>query len=257
MILSVDIGNSAVKLAVVDGDRVLSHESLPHLQLTGDAALELAVKRVSSAVLSLSGAAIVSVVPALTNRAIEAVRSETDVEPTLISHEMPFPFELAVPTPSLVGLDRLCAAAAVITGRKKSAVVIDVGSAITVDLVRDGAYLGGVIMPGPEIGLRALNDYATQLPRIDYRRVTEAFPDTFDITQTAMVLGASVGAVGAIKEAVRWLEATSGSRPRKVITGGGAPVLAPHFPSTWQHTPHLVMIGAAALVSALVSRDNS
>src|SRR5262249_12952781 len=61
--------------------------------------------------------------------------------------------------PDRVGLDRLAAAVAanVIRNPLRPAIVVDAGSAITVDLVAaDGAFEGGVILPGFRMSAEAL-----------------------------------------------------------------------------------------------------
>jgi len=124
--------------------------------------------------------------------------------------------------PSRVGADRISAAAGTIEPGRRDAIIVDIGSAITVDLVREGRFLGGMIMPGPRTALFALHEHAAQLPRIDYADVGDRFPENIDATEPAMVLGVSLGAAGGILEAVRWLESIEGPVDRHFLTGGGA-----------------------------------
>jgi pantothenate kinase type III len=58
-----------------------------------------------------------------------------------------------------------------------------------------------------------------------------------------MTLGAGVGAVGAIREAVRYLEAAVGASSSKFITGGAAPALLARLPRSWHHDPDLTLKG--------------
>jgi type III pantothenate kinase len=123
------------------------------------------------------------------------------------------------------------------------AIVVDVGSAVTVDLVAGRVFRGGLIMPGAGLGLWALGRYARRLPKIDAQRLSVHFPKRFDDTEPSMILGVNLGMVGAIREAVRELHRASGGSPTVFVTGGGARPLLRRLPGTWKWDPHLVSKG--------------
>ena len=106
---------------------------------------------------------------------------------------------------------------------------------------------GGLILPGPALALRALGAFTGQLPEIDYTSLDTPFPDSFDRTELAMVLGSSLGAVGAVRAAVAFLEETVGRRLPKFITGGAGAVLTAKLPASWRFDPYLVEKGLYAL----------
>ncbi len=243
MILAVDIGNSRVKCAVVDGTRVFGREKLETSRCQDGTHLSDVIRRVSNAVLSVDDALVSSVVPSVTVKAMLIIERQTGIRPRLVEYKARLPFQLAVATPANVGADRLCAAAGAVGAKRRNALVIDAGSAITVDVVRDGEFRGGVIAVGPSLSLVALGRYASQLPTIDFDRVESAFPGRLDDTEAAMTLGAGLGGVGAIREAVRYVEAFVGSSLPKFITGGAAPALLPRLPRTWHHDPDLTLKG--------------
>jgi type III pantothenate kinase len=183
------------------------------------------------------------VVPELTGIVAGHVHSALGVRPLEVTPRLKLPMELAVPIPATVGADRIAAAAGALDTRRRNAIVVDIGSAITVDVVRDGKFLGGVIMAGPATALSSLGERARRLPRIDYAEVDDIFPDSFDATEPSMVLGATLAAVGGVREASRMLESRLGSVGHHVLTGGLAAALAPHFPSGWVHDEDLVLRG--------------
>ncbi len=249
MILCVDVGNSTIKAGVVDGDRVIGVERIP---TPADAAaaiedLELAMRRAASAVLRVDAVAIASVVPAATRAVARAAGEATGRRPLVVDWRTPMPLELAVPLPSRVGVDRLCAAVGALGGRRRHTVVVDAGSAVTVDIVRGGRFLGGVILAGPALALEALARGTGQLPRIDYAGLDDPWPDTFDTTEAAMVLGATLSMVGGVREAARRLEAAAGSVSHRVVTGGFGATLAPGLGRGWILEPHLTLIGLARI----------
>jgi type III pantothenate kinase len=156
-----------------------------------------------------------------------------------------------VDEPAKVGPDRLCAAAGAFAGpggkRSKHAIIVDIGSAVTVDLVHDRTFRGGLIFAGPVLGLRALGEYARRLPKIDPLMMVDASPRKLSDTEPSMALGARVGTVGAIREAVGLLRRRAGTRPVVTVTGGWAPVMVPHLPSSWRYDAHLVTKGMKAI----------
>jgi type III pantothenate kinase len=243
MILAVDIGNSRVKCAVVDEERVIGRESVDAVRFGDVTTLGDLIRRVSSAVLSVDRAAVSSVVPKLTVEAIKVVERCIGARPRLVDHKSRMPFRLAVANPASVGTDRLCAAAGALGTRRQNAIVVDVGSAITVDVVREGVFKGGAIAVGPSLALRALGQYASQLPTVELPRAEAPFPKRFDDTRTALTLGALLGGVGAVREAVRYFEESVGATLPKFVTGGAADALIPHLPRSWNHDPDLTLKG--------------
>jgi type III pantothenate kinase len=243
MILAVDIGNSRVKCAVVDGGRVIGREALATARCGNATTLAEMIRRVATAVLSVERAVVSSVVPPVTVGVIRAIEGQNGEPPRLVDYKTRLPFRLDVDAPARVGADRLCAAAGALGARRRNAVIIDAGSAITVDIVRDGVFLGGVIAAGPALALRALGDHASQLPAIDFASLDSPFPKRMDNTVDAMTLGASLGAVGAIRESVRYIEAIAGASLPKFVTGGAAPALLARLPRSWSHEPDLTLRG--------------
>lgn len=249
MILCVDIGNSSIKCAVVGADRVLGREEIETARFRDTTALTDLVKRVSSAVLYIDDAAVCSVVPQATTAVVSAVAKQLGTKPHLIEHSLRLPFALDVPNPSLIGTDRICAAAGALGTKGRNGIVIDAGSAITVDLIHDGAFVGGIIMAGPSMILDSLHRYASQLPAIDLKRVDTIFPSSFGLTEQAMSLGAGLGSTGGIRESVKFLLSASGAKPRKFLTGGQAARLAPKLPRSWKYDPDLTFKGMYNIIS--------
>ncbi len=154
--LVIDIGNSSIKMAVVECDRVLTHTVSDSLEL--DTVCRWRDKYgIRDAILSSTRE--------LDQIDIAALRGS-------INHLMIFDAESSVPiansygTPATLGRDRLAAAVgAQIVSDKEQQLVIDMGSAITIDLVtRQGGFEGGVISPGVTMRFRALREFTSQLP---------------------------------------------------------------------------------------------
>jgi type III pantothenate kinase len=193
----------------------------------------------------LDGAAVSSVRPKATDAIVRAVVRATGLYPIVVNHRTPMPIEIAVRYPARVGTDRLCAACGAVGARRRDAIVVDVGSAITVNLVRDRVFLGGVIMPGPATSLAALHAFTEQLPRLD---IESQVPTRIDDTESAMRWGALLAGVGGIRLAVSMLDRRAGRRPQRFVTGGNAPKLSRWLPRDWKRAPDLTLLGLAGIV---------
>ena len=151
--------------------------------------------------------------------------------------------------PQRVGIDRLMAvvAAKQLAG-DKPAIVIDAGTAITVDLLADGAFQGGAILPGMKMSAAALDRYAEKLPLVHTSGMAQ--PDVVGRnTADAMKSGMFWGTVGAIEQLTRRIAEGLLPTPHVFITGGDAPALAKHLPQA-EHVPDLVISGIALTAAA-------
>ncbi|HJT32259.1 MAG TPA: type III pantothenate kinase [Pirellulales bacterium] len=162
------------------------------------------------------------------------------------------PLTVAVPRPDMVGIDRLLAALAINRLRMpdRPAVVVDLGTAVTVDLVsRDGAFLGGAIMPGIGLAARALHEFTDLLPRLDMTTLAEPPPALGTATVEAMTSGIYWGAIGGVRHLIELLEAHVGSPAQIFLTGGAAAAVAKLVSPHAVYHPHLTLAGIALAAS--------
>jgi type III pantothenate kinase len=130
--------------------------------------------------------------------------------------------------PNRLGADRWCALAgararAVASGKARPALVVMVGTAVTVDaLDADGNFLGGLILPGFGMMLRAL-ELGTAGLKVPTGEVVD-FPTN---TSDALMSGGANAIAGAIERQHRKLVRRTGAEPLLVMTGGAAVKLAP------------------------------
>jgi len=246
VILCVDIGNTSIKLARVANRRVRDLVVVPG----GASAAQLSRAVARAAHGGVSGAAVASVCPASTTVVRALLRRELNIAPLVVTSRVKLPVSIATRQPARVGVDRICAAAGALPGDARHAIIVDAGSAITVDLVLDRRFRGGLIMPGPQMMLAALHHFTAQLPELEWAEVRG---DAFDDTAPAMHTGAAVGSAGAIEAAVRLLkEQAPGTRIPVWLTGGHAKRLRSRLPSGWKYVPNLTLIGLAD-----IARQNS
>jgi type III pantothenate kinase len=256
MLLTLDVGNSALKGGYFDGDELVDVFSVSVGTVDADedpvgAWREALASPLRNAAIEHVG--LTSVVPATTDAVTEALAGVTDAPLTRVRPTMPLPFELAYETPDTLGTDRLAAAVAgwVRFGRAasppRSVLVVDAGTAVTCEVVhRDGVYQGGTIGAGPALTRTALQAGTAQLPAVPL-----ALPDApvGRSTQTALQSGIMWGLVDGVRGMTDRLAATLPDAPRIVLTGGWGALLTDHLDRADAHDPHLVLRGIRLLTT--------
>jgi len=158
----------------------------------------------------------------------------------LVNHSSDLPFRCAVDDPAAVGSDRFCNMAAAVAAGFQTALVVDVGTATTFDVLQDNVFLGGLIAPGPEFSLNQLGGQASRLKKVPFQPAPlSAAPNT----EQALTAGSWHCGLGGIESCIAGLLEQHGPRP-VFLTGG----LGHHLskPERW-HDPHFTLRGAAAL----------
>lgn len=157
------------------------------------------------------------------------------------------PLTLSVDSPETVGLDRLlnAVAANALRPADRAAIVIDSGTATTVDVISNrGEFAGGAILPGLALSAQALHHYTALLPLLSLGDLGPDLPAPLGRnTREALRSGIYWGQVGAIRQLVQSLGDVQGlANPWLILTGGGAPWLGAQFPGVRQ-VPSLAMHG--------------
>lgn len=227
MLLVLDIGNTNVTSGLVrDGRLVGARRAATHPRATTDE-LEIALLdllRLDGATLvDIDAFALASVVPSLT-AGIEAIAARHD-RPLVVASVGTVPLAVRVDRPAEVGADRLVNALAAARLYGTPAVVVDFGTATTLDCVAaDGAYVGGAIAPGLELGLDALASRTAKLPRIELRAPERAIGrDTVSAMQAGTIFGYQALASGLLARVRRELADQADVEPgavKAILTGG-------------------------------------
>ncbi|HEV2006787.1 MAG TPA: type III pantothenate kinase, partial [Candidatus Limnocylindrales bacterium] len=227
MLLAIDIGNTNITIGCFrNGALVATRRAATAAGATPDE-LELLLEGLlrldDAAFADVSGIACASVVPALT-ASLEAVADRRE-RPLLIAGTGTVPLPVRTDRPGDVGADRLVNALAAGRLYGTPAVVVDFGTATTFDCVAaDGAYVGGAIAPGLELGLEALAARTAKLPRIELRTPDRAIGrDTVSAMQSGTIFGYQALVTGLLVRIRRELSDAGGVSPsevRAILTGG-------------------------------------
>lgn len=227
MLLAVDIGNTNLTIGWFrNGVLGNTRRALTNPRASADE-LEILLDRLlgldNLGFADVSAIACASVVPAMT-AGLETVATRRD-RPLLLAGAGTVPLPIRVDRPGEVGADRLVNALAAARLHGTPAVVADFGTATTFDCIAaDGAYVGGAIAPGLELGLEALAARTAKLPRIELRAPDRAIGrDTVSAMQAGTIFGYQALAAGLLVRIRRELAETSGvaaSEVRTILTGG-------------------------------------
>lgn len=233
-ILALDRGNDSLKAALIESGKIVRRwrEVAAHPERT--------IRRILEEC-SPSGIVISSVVPAWSMGALRVLR-KLEVGPVIeVGPAVSLPFDLLVESPEKLGADRIAAAAGVAAAGEREAVIVDAGTAVTVDVLSREGFRGGAIFPGPGLLARSLHEGTAALPLVDSSRPEVRLPGRN--TKEAIASGIRWGLVGAVRELVsRSREALSGSAS-VWLTGGGAAAFEEHLGVKVKREPDLVFIG--------------
>ena len=240
MILLFDIGNTNTHVGLANARRVVKNMNIPTVLWFRGAAGKRVTKFVGRA--SLEGAALCSVVPRATPLVRRTVRRLWDLNIFELTRKTLCGIGIDYPEPDTIGEDRLANAVAARQRFGAPVVVVDFGTAVTLDVVnRAGNYAGGIIAPG----LAAMTDYLHEktalLPRIKIREIKTAVGRS---TEQAMLIGAVHGYRGLVRELIAELKRELKVKQLPVVaTGGYAGLIAARLPEIKAVEPNLTLEG--------------
>lgn len=161
------------------------------------------------------------------------------------------PVQLALHPPPRAGIDRLLNAVAInrLRNATQTAIVVDAGTACTVDLIgSDGVFQGGAILPGMKLSAAALHAGTSSLPLIRPHELVLPAEGVGKCTAEAISSGLYWGLLGGIGRLVSKFRNEILGETQLFLTGGDAGLLVEQLGADCgpvQHVPHLVLIGVA------------
>ncbi len=267
MLLAIDIGNTNITVGLFQGQRLISHgristqgpRTVDEYTITFRGLLDnLLGTRYPEKVpgtfsrivpgtnvwhhfKEIDGVILSSVVPKATVPLKQALKPLVTPRPLVVGESIRAPILNRYRIPSQVGQDRLVDAAAAYDLYGGPVIVVDFGTAVTIDLVsKKKEYLGGIIVPGIEIALEALTTRAALLPKIELIPPRELLGrDTIGSMRSGIFFGYSALCDGLVAR----LKAKHGPKAKVVATGGHAPLIAPYCRTVQKINPHLTLQG--------------
>lgn len=244
-LLAIDIGNTQVVVGVLEGEQLHALWRLTsQLGRTADELLPLLeplLRPYAPQIAKSRRVAIASVVPALTGAYEEYALRHVGAKPTVVHAGLPHGLKIDVPDPSSLGADRIADAVAVAAMYELPAIVVDLGTATTFDVILRGPrYVGGVIAPGVLTSAEELFRRAARLAKVELHLPPRVVGRT---TEQSIQSGVLYGAAGQIDGIVGRIRHELGIRGTVVATGGLAGALAPICRTLSRVEPGLTLHG--------------
>jgi len=241
-LLALSLGNCRLAIGSFAAGQLGPVTRVPHGQ-RGDWAAR--IRELWAPLADEPGAAVAaaSVNPALDQPLEQAIERATGRKVLWIGKDIDLPIRVMTEEPQRTGVDRVLNIAAAHEQMGKACVVVDAGTAVTVDCCNDaGDFLGGAIAPGVSMMLDALHHGTAKLPRVDFDIPTEVFGRS---TREAILQGVYHGTRGLVKESVERYATELGQWPEIIATGGDAPKLFEGWELIHAVSPDLAMYGIA------------
>lgn len=240
MTLLLDIGNTHTHLGLANDKRVIKQTNIPTAAWFKGGAAKLISQFAGRA--KIHGAALCSVVPRATPRALEILKRSHRLECLVLSPKTLRGVGIDYPKPDTIGPDRLANAVAVKHHFGSPALVVDFGTAVTFDVVdKAGNYVGGIITPGLAVMTDYLHEKTALLPRIQIKEERAVIGKN---TKQAMLIGAVHGYRGLIRELIAELKRDLRAEKLPVVaTGGYARLMAAKLPEITAIEPLLTLEG--------------
>ena len=253
MILTIDIGNSNIVLGGVKDDQIIFEARLrtevtkTSDQYCVDLKILMEVYGVSNK--DIEGTIIASVVPQVLNSMRTAIQKLTGKVPLVVGPGLKTGLNILLENPGQTGADLVVADVAALREHKPPLIVIDMGTATTMSVLdKNGAHIGGCIIPGVKISMDALTDKTAMLPGLQLDQPKKAIGrNTIDAMRSGIMLGTACMLDGMVER----MEAELGCKTTVIITGGIAKFIVPMCKTPMIYDKDLLIKGLAALY-----RDN-
>ncbi len=228
MILTVDIGNSNIVLAIFDNDTIVKKWRVITSKTKSKDEYVIVIKQLMKAdeILpeKIDGVVLSSVVPEITPIFAEALSFIKAKILIIGDKNTKTNLKIKKEIESEVGADILMN---IVGGKKRfkeNFIIIDMGTATTFDIaLKNGEYIGSIIAPGVQLQAKALHKSCSQLPLVEIRKPNNFMPtNTLDSLQA----GLYYGTIGTIKEIISHIKDTYKDTEFKIYLTGG---LSPKF----------------------------
>lgn len=223
MVLLLDIGNTNIKIGVLEGSRIVTTWRIASdHNKTADEFGMVFMDLMSSKGYSfddVEGIIISSVAPALNYTIEHMCRYYTHKKPIMVTSRIKLGVNIRYSVPEELGADRIVNAVAAYYEYGGPCITVDFGSATTFGYIdADGNFLGGAIAPGIKSSAEALTNTAAKLPRIELVRPGSIIGKT---TVQNMQAGIIYGFQGLVDGIITEMISEAGAPDVKVIATGG------------------------------------
>jgi type III pantothenate kinase len=254
--LCIDVGNTSTRYGLVSGQTVLVTGQFSTHQFDNGPSKQFA-NLVAPLLSEATGVAFCSVVPSINGILSDSLSAFKN--PIFhLTHKTCIGLNLAYPKPEEIGQDRIANALAAQEFYSIPAIIIDMGTAVTFDIVTSQGYEGGIIAPGLALMTRYLHEQTALLPELKPEDLFGVEGAIGKSTVHAMKLGVAVGFTGMIEALLAKISAELALRgeanPIVLSTGGSVTNLTKDWIKKSQFVPNLTLTGLAVAYQNLAVR---
>jgi len=223
MILTADVGNTNITCGVYNDCCIVSKFRIP--TNTNQDFVDDLKKNLGS--LNISGAIIGSVVDEINDRLCCAIENVCRVKPIVLDYTSKMPITLNIENNSELGADRIANGVRGWNLYKKAFIVVDLGTAITFDIVNSkGEFIGGLIAPGIKTQLDSLGNATSKLPNIEFDYVEKVIANnTRDAILAGVVRGTASMIDGMLDKTIEEMK----DNPVIIGTGGHCEIISKYM----------------------------
>ena len=249
MILTIDIGNSNIVVAGVEGEDIVFEARLrTDPTKTSDEYcidLKMILEVYGIKADEIEGSIIGSVVPQVLNSVQTAIKKLTGQAALVVGPGLKTGLNIRIENPGQTGADLVVGAVAALREHQPPMIIVDMGTATTIMVLdKDGAFIGGAIAPGVKISLDALTDRTALLPGLQLDQPKKAIGrNTIDCMRSGIMMGAACMLDGMVER----MEGELGARTTVVATGGIAKFVIPMCKTPMIYDKDLLVKGLAIL----------
>ncbi|UCD76672.1 MAG: type III pantothenate kinase [Phycisphaerales bacterium] len=254
-LIAINVGNSRTQIGRFINGRLEESARIPDNDTVGIAA-KINQWWQSVADKPQAAIALASVNDPAADQIVSALEDRLSVEVYRVGRDLPVPIGRQLDPETITGVDRLLNAAAAYDIVQQACIIVDAGSAVTVDFVDgEGTFHGGAIAPGASVQLRSLHEHTAALPEVEFRPPgSDAIGHS---TAQAMLSGVFHGICGLVWRLVERYAEQYGAYPMVIATGGDAEALFEHDELIDRHVPDLTLLGIAAAARHALAEDRS
>lgn len=247
MLLAIDIGNTNISFGVFKGRKIVKKTAVP----TRDYIHKIITRKLGR--VEIDDIIICSVVPKATRILAKDLKKIFSRTPRVLGKDIFVPIKNLYHKPKQVGQDRLVNAYAGIKLYGAPLIIVDFGTAITLDVVsRKGEYLGGIISPGVEMSLEVLVKRAALLPKIKIQKPKVLVGrDTKNSMNSGIIYGTSCLVDGLLAKIRKKM---SGKKAAVIATGGHSRLLSVYCRGINKSDPDLTLKGIKLILSSLKTK---
>ena len=229
MLLAIDIGNTNILIGGLKDDQIMFKVRIATDRTRTSDQYGVEIKNMIEAlgfrIDQISDCIIASVVPPVFNSVCTGVIKIIGKKPMVVGPGLKTGLNIHVDVPSQVGSDRIVIAVAALAEYKAPLILIDMGTATTMEVVEpENVYMGGVIFPGVRVALDALTSRAAQLPGISLDQPRQVIGKN---TVDCMRSGTMYGNAAMIDGLIDRIEEELGHSSTIIATGGLARFITP------------------------------